>query len=267
MTKSVSSCIYSDKTSSQRSTDRMKLKQPAGKNPRRQKPSTSSGSVKTRRKIRIVIVDENPLCRRGLREHLRGDDRFEVVAEADQGNAGLKLIAEHKPDIAIIDVNLGGASGLELTALLRAKDVVVSTVILGQEKDEKLFNHAISLGVKGYVLKRNAGNEIIDCIATVARGEAYICPELTDFLLRRAGRTDSLERQKPGLNKLTATERRVLNRIAHGKTSREIAAECGISPRTVDSHRSHICEKLNLTGRNRLIHFAIEHRDALSHSD
>jgi DNA-binding NarL/FixJ family response regulator len=245
----------------------MKMKLPAGKNPRRQKPSASSGSAKMRRKIRVVIVDENPLCRRGLRHLLNEDDRFELAAEADQGNAGLKAILKHKPDVAIIDANLAGMNGLELTALLQAKDAVVNTVILGQEKDEKLFNQAISLGVKGYVLKKNAANEILDCIVTVARGEAYICPVLTDFLLRRAGRTESLEKHKPGLNQLTAAERRVLNRIAHGKTSREIAAECGISPRTVDSHRSHICEKLNLTGRNRLIHFAIEHRDALSHSD
>jgi DNA-binding NarL/FixJ family response regulator len=190
-----------------------------------------------------------------------------LAAEADQGNAGLKFILEHKPDVAVIDANLPGLNSLELMALLRTKDVAINTVILGQEKDEKLFNQAISLGAKGYVLKRNAANEILDCLATVARGEAYICPVLTDFLLRRAGRIESLEKHQPGLSQLTAAERRVLNRIAHGKTSREIAAEWGISPRTVDSHRSHICEKLNLTGRNRLIHFAIEHRDALRHPD
>jgi DNA-binding NarL/FixJ family response regulator len=212
-------------------------------------------------------LDENPLCRRGLRELLREDERFDVVAEATQGNAGLKTIFEHEPDVAVIDANLAGLNGLELTALLHAKDLKVNIVILGQEKDEKLFNQAISLGVKGYVLKKTAEREILDCIATVARGEAYISSALTDFLLRRAGRTESLEGHKPGLTQLTATERRVLNRIAHGKTSREIAAECGISPRTVDSHRSHICEKLDISGRNRLIHFAIEHRDALSHSD
>lgn len=214
-----------------------------------------------------MIVDENPLCRRGLRELLREDERFDVVADADQDNASLKVILEHKPDVAIIDDNLARLNGVELAGMLRAKNASVNTLILSQEKDEKRFNHAISMGVKGYLLKRNAGSEIFDCVAKVARGEAYICPEVTDFLLRRAGRTESLERQKPGLSQLTATEWRVLNRIAHGKTSREIAAECGISPRTVDSHRSHICEKLHLTGRNRLIQFAIEHRDVLGRPD
>lgn len=245
----------------------MKLKVTVAKNLRRPKVAGSSSSSKLRRKIRIVIVDENPLCRRGLRDLLREDERFEVAAEADQGNAGLKVILEHKPDVAIIDENLAEPNGIELAGMLRVKNAAVNTLILSHEKDEKRFNYAISQGVKGYLLKRNAKNEVFECVVRVARGEAYICPEVTDFLLRRAGRAESLERQKPGLSQLTTTERRVLNRIAHGKTSREIAVEYGISPRTVDSHRSHICEKLNLRGRNRLIQFAIEHRDVLGGPD
>jgi DNA-binding CsgD family transcriptional regulator len=83
--------------------------------------------------------------------------------------------------------------------------------------------------------------------------------------LKRRSKIESLSRRKPGLSYLTAAERRILKRIAQGKTSREIAAECSISPRTVDSHRAHICEKLGLTGSNRLLQFALEHRDALGH--
>jgi DNA-binding CsgD family transcriptional regulator len=88
---------------------------------------------------------------------------------------------------------------------------------------------------------------------------------LTDFVLRRQARLDAVGRQKPELKELTAAERRVLAKIAGGKTSREIAAECQISPRTVDSHRTHIREKLGLKGNNCLLHFALEHRDELSH--
>ncbi len=220
-----------------------------------------------RRKFRVVIVDENTLCRRGLRELLREDGRFDIVAEADHGESGLKTILEQKPDVAVLDAALPGISGLEVAALLKANNGTTNPVILAQHKDEKLFNRAMSLGVKGYVLKKNPGNEILDCIATVAQGEPYVSSMLTDFLLRRGSRVESLGRRKPGIKQLTAAERRVLNRIAQGKTSREIAAEYGISPRTVDSHRTHICEKLNFRGRNRLLHFALEHRDALSHLD
>lgn len=214
-----------------------------------------------------MIVDENPLCRRGLRGLLEEDERFEVVAESDHGEAGLKAILEQKPEVAVLDSNLPGIGGLEVAALMKVKDGAIHPVILAEQKDERHFNRAINLGIKGYVLRKNAAKEIVDCIAEVAHGEAYISSTLTDFLLRRGRRTESLERRKPGLSRLTDAERRVLNRIAQGKTSKEIAAEWNISPRTVDSHRSHICEKLSLSGKNRLLQFALEHRDAFRHLD
>ena len=200
-----------------------------------------------------------------MRQLLMDDGRFEIVGEADQGEAALKLVIELKPDVAVLDAALPGITGLEVAALLKAKESRTSLVIVALQKDEDLFNHAISLDIRGYVLKRDPENEVLDCIAAAASGEAYVSPLLTDFLLRRRGRADSLGRRKPGLGHLTNAERRILKRIAEGKTSREIAAECGISPRPVDSHRSHICEKLGLKGSNRLLHFALEHRDALSH--
>jgi DNA-binding NarL/FixJ family response regulator len=133
------------------------------------------------------------------------------------------------------------------------------------KKTEGLFNRAISLGVGGYVLKRQTASEILHCIAAVAAGEAYVSPLFTDFLCRRRSHADSLARQQPGLTQLTLTERRILKRIAMGKSSKEIATEDGISARTVESHRAHIREKLALRGSNRLLQFALEHRDALSH--
>ena len=237
------------------------------KHSRRQKTSSADIPPRAHGKFRVAIVDENPLCRRGLRDLLGEDKRFVVVAEADNGETGLKTILEHKPDVAVLDANLPGMGGIELAALLREKNDMINTVILAQQKDEALFNRAISQGIQGYVLKKNAGNEILDCIAAVARGEPYVSSLLTDFLLRRRSSVESLRRRKPGLGHLTATERRILKRIARGKTSREIAAEYGVSPRTVDSHRAHICEKLGLTGSNRLLQFALEYRDALDHLD
>lgn len=224
-------------------------------------------SAKGHRKFRVAIVDENSLCRKGLGDLLREDGRFEVVAEADHGESGLKAILETRPDVAVLDVALPGLSGLEIAALLKTKDHAIQPVILGLQKDEKLFNQAIGLDIRGYMLKKNAPNEILDCIHAVARGEAYISSSFTDLLLRRRSNIESLSRRKPGLSQLTAAERRILKRIAQGRTSREIAAECSISPRTVDSHRAHICEKLGLSGSNRLLQFALEHRDALGHLD
>jgi DNA-binding NarL/FixJ family response regulator len=240
---------------------RMKLASTNKRNPELQ-PGLNGSEAK--RKFRVIIADESPLCLMGLRVFLDEDERFEIIAEAENGEEALQAILEHQPDVAVLDGSLPGISGFEVAGLLKARDCAVNLVIFAAQKDEQLFNQAISLGIRGYLLKRNSAAEVLNCVAAVASGEAYVSPLLTDFLLRRRSRADALGRQQPGLGQLTITERRILQRIALGRTSRQIAMECGISPRTVDSHRAHICEKLGLSGSNRLLQFALEHRDALT---
>ena len=220
-----------------------------------------------KKKFTVFIADESPLCRMGLRVFLGEDERFEILGEAEDGEFALKGILSQQPDVAVIEASLPGINGFELADLLKAQNCATNLVIFAAEKDERVFNQAISLGIRGYLLKRNPASEIINCLAAVACGDAYVSPLLSDFLLRRRSRSDTLSRREPGLARLTVTERRILQRIATGMTSRQIAAECSISPRTVDSHRAHICEKLGLSGSNRLLQFAFEHRDALSHLD
>jgi len=215
-------------------------------------------------KIRVMIVDDHPLFRQGLRQAIGGDSRFEVVGKADNGQTALDRIIELHPDVVVLDVNLPKLTGLEVAATLRSKKLRVSIVILTMLKDEQAFNKALNLGIHGYVLKENAAEEILNCIAAVSRNEAYVSPSLTDFLLRRRSRADSLASHKPGLDDLTVAEKRILKRVALGKTTKEIAAELFISPRTVESHRANICEKLELIGANRLLQFALENRDALN---
>lgn len=215
-------------------------------------------------KIRVVIVDDHPLFRQGLRQAVAGDSRFEVCGEADNGQTALDMILQLKPDVAVLDVNLPVSNGLQVAATLREKKSRAHLVILTMLKDEQAFNKALNLGINGYVLKENAAGEILNCIASVAQGEAYVSPMLTDFLLRRRSLADSLASHKPGLDDLTIAEKRILKRVAFGKTNKEIAAELFISPRTVESHRANICEKLALTGSNRLLQFALENRDALN---
>jgi DNA-binding NarL/FixJ family response regulator len=221
-------------------------------------------SVAGQGKIRVMIVDDHPLFRQGLRQAIGEDSRFEVIGEADNGQTALNKIPELRPDVVVLDVNLPGVNGLEVAASLRAKKLKVSIVILTMLKDEQAFNKALNLGIHGYVLKENAAEEILNCIAAVSRNEAYVSPSLTDFLLRRRSRADSLASHKPGLDDLTVAEKRILKRVASGITTKEIAAELFISPRTVESHRANICEKLELVGAHRLLQFALENRDALN---
>lgn len=213
----------------------------------------------------MVIVDDHPLFRQGLRHAIEGNSRFEVAAEAGKSETALNLILQEKPDVAVLDVNLPDMNGFELIRALRKKKCHTPVVILTMLKDEQAFNTALNLKVSGYVLKDNASAEILNCIEAVANGDSYVSPSLTDFLLRRRSRAEQLARKQPGLDDLTVAERRILKRIADGKTSREIATEFFISPRTVESHRAHICEKLGLSGSNKLLHFALENRDSLKH--
>jgi two-component system, NarL family, response regulator DegU len=217
-----------------------------------------------RDRVQVVIVDDHPLFRQGLRQVIVSDSRFELTGEADNGEAALQLIQKEKPDVAVLDVNLPRMSGLEVAMVLQSKKSKTGLVVLTMLKDEHAFNQAMNLDIKGYVLKENAAEEILSCIASVAAGQPYVSPSLTSFLLRRRSRTDTLAARTPSLSDLTTAERRVLKAIAQKKTTKDIAAELFISPRTVESHRANISAKLALKGPNSLLQFAVEHRDALN---
>jgi len=198
-----------------------------------------------------------------LRQLVEADSRFELVGEAGDGRSALQLIMEKKPDIAMLDVNLPIMSGLEVARSLQEKRSSTHAVILTMYKEEETFNRAVDLGVKGFVLKENAVQDILDCLVAVAAGQHYLSPTISGYLVRRRGRAEELAVKKPGLNDLTKAERRILKLIAEKKTSREIATELFISPRTVEAHRANICAKLELRGSHSLLQFALENRASL----
>jgi DNA-binding NarL/FixJ family response regulator len=214
-------------------------------------------------RTRVLIVDDHPLFRQGLRQVVEGDPRFELVGETGDGIAALQLIREKEPDVAVLDVNLPGLSGLEIARQLQSKKLPTRLIILTMYKEEETFNRALDLGVKGFVLKENAAQDILAGLAAVAAGEHYLSPSISGYLVRRRSRSDALAARKPGLDDLTKAERRILKLIAAKKTSREIAAELFISPRTVEAHRANICSKLELHGTHSLLQFALENRSAI----
>src|SRR5262249_45446051 len=154
---------------------------------------------------------------------IESDARFALSGEADDADAALKLALEKKPNIVVLDVNLPRMSGLELAGVLRAKKCPAGLIVLTMLKDEQVFNQAMNLGVKGFVLKENAAAEILNCIASVAAGEPYVSPTLTGLLLRRRNRAESLAARTPTLEDITTAERRILKAIAQKKTTKEIA--------------------------------------------
>ncbi|HEV7646034.1 MAG TPA: response regulator transcription factor [Pyrinomonadaceae bacterium] len=213
--------------------------------------------------IQIIIADDHPIFRRGLRGIIEGQPDLNVVAEADNGETALSLIKEHEPDVVVLDVDMPGKDGFETVKSIMKQDLGVGVIFLTMHNSESIFNAALDLGVKGYVLKDSALPEITDSIRAVAAGKNYISPPLSTYLVNRAGRAESLNAQTPGISGLTAAERNILKLIAAEKTSRQIADELFISIRTVDRHRANISSKLDLRGTNALVKFALVHRSEL----
>lgn len=214
--------------------------------------------------IRIVIADDHPIFRSGLRTEIEKASGMKIIAEAEDGKVALERIQTLQPEVAILDVKMPHLSGFEVMQAIQASKLPVAVIILTVHKDERFLNVALDKGAKGYVLKESATTEIIAAIKAVVAGENYISPALSTFLVNQRKRAISLAEQNPGLNDLTPTELRVLRSIADKKTSKEIADELYISEHTVNKHRENICRKLDLHGKNALHDFAIEHKSELS---
>jgi DNA-binding NarL/FixJ family response regulator len=213
--------------------------------------------------ITLIIADDHPIFRRGLRAVIETDAQIKVVAEAGDGDTALSYIREHAPKIAILDLDMPALDGFAVARAIHESNLSVQVIILTMHDKESIFNAALDLGVKGYVLKDSAMTEIIDCIKAVRSGRNYISPQLSTYLIGRGNRRAALAHETPTLKDLTPAEQHILKLIADEKTSRQIADTLHISIRTVDRHRANICDKLNLHGSNALIKFAVAHKSDL----
>jgi two-component system, NarL family, response regulator DegU len=211
--------------------------------------------------ITVVIADDHPIFRRGLRQIIETDLGIKVVAETDDGEAALAALQEHAPQVAVIDVDMPNRDGFDVMQTIRAKRIPVAVIFLTMHKDERIFNKALDLGVTGYVLKDSAITEIVAGIKAVAAGQNYVSPAMSTSLLKRAAR--ATVPLPPGVDDLTPTERRILKLIGEYKTSKGIATELFISTRTVEHHRANISLKLGLKGSHALLKFALDHHNQL----
>jgi two-component system, NarL family, response regulator DegU len=213
--------------------------------------------------IRVFIVDDHPIFRQGLRQAIEHDPRLSVVGEAGDGASALQQIKTLRPDVAVLDIEIPGGDGLDVARALQTLQPAIPAIVLTMHKDEAMVNAALDAGVRGYIVKDNAVTEVVEGVKAVAAGQIYLCALVSGHLLRRRQRTEDLAQQTPGLVKLTPMERRVLKLVAENKTSREIGQLLFISPRTVETHRARVCEKLNLHGSHPLLQFALAHKSEL----
>ncbi len=210
-------------------------------------------------RVRLVIADDHPIVRKGLRAALEEDPGLAVVGEAGDGDAALALILQERPDVAVLDVDMPKLDGFGVVREAASRSLPTRLILLTLHDDDELFRAALELGVAGYLLKDSAMVELIAAVHTVAEGRPVYSSTLAARLLRP--RQPAPAAESP-LAALTPTERRIMRQIAAGESSKEIGATLGLHYRTVENHRTNICRKLGIEGAHALLRFALQHREA-----
>jgi two-component system response regulator NreC len=207
--------------------------------------------------IRILIADDHGLIRTGLRAVLQGVPDFEVVGEAEDGYSLLKLIAEFKPDIVLMDISMPGLSGLEATHQVREISPMTRVLALTVHEDEDMVREMIRAGAHGYIIKRAIEADLIQAIRVVMQGYIYIYPTLTRALVQDLSPHN--RNIETSYEALTPREIDVLLLLARGYTNRQIAQELHLSPRTIEGNRSNLVSKLGTKSRVEMMNYVEEH--------
>ena len=201
-------------------------------------------------RIQIVLADDHAVVRSGLRMLLDSEPDFRVVAEAGDVESARRYVRGHRPVVLVLDLNMPGGSSLEAIPALRAESPGTQIVVLTMREEPAFARHALGAGALGYVLKESADDELVRAVRAAAAGETYLTPRLGACMATEpsTGRSDDLSEREMG----------VLRLIALGHTNAEIAEQLFLSVRTVETHRAHIQQKLNLASRAELVRYAME---------
>lgn len=208
--------------------------------------------------IRVLVADDHSVVRQGIRHVLEGDGEFTIVAEAENGDEVAELVAQNQPDVVVLDISMPGLSGLEVTAVLRRQFPECRVLILSMYDNQEYVLEAVRSGAHGYLLKDTAADDLATAIRSIHSGEAFYSTPIA-AKLAAAVKGDSSDKYATGeLASLTTREREVLRGIARGLTNKDIAAELGISPRTVETHRESLMRKLGIRHVAGLTKLALE---------
>jgi DNA-binding NarL/FixJ family response regulator len=208
--------------------------------------------------IRVVLVEDHAMVRAGLRALLEHAKDIHVLGEASNGHEAIELTKELKPDLLIMDIMMPRLNGIQAAQQMREMKLPARILLLSMYSDEGLVHQAIQSGVKGYVLKTSASEELIHAIHAVARGETYLSSEISTIALETALHPRRAENDNP-LDYLSPREKEILQLIAEEHTSMEIANLLSISEKTVEKHRANLMEKLNVRNLAGLVRFAVKH--------
>ncbi|MCH7935055.1 MAG: response regulator transcription factor [Gemmatimonadetes bacterium] len=204
---------------------------------------------------RILIADDHAMFRAGIRALLESEPLLEVVGEVSTGDDAVDQARILKPNVVLMDLSMPGSSGLEATRRIAALNLDTKILVLTAHAEEEYLVPVVDAGASGYLTKTSADTDLIEAVKVVARGQVYLPPKAATLLLKRYKQSE--EADDPGLHSLSSREQEVLALTAGGFSSREIGKKLFISPKTVDTYRARITEKLGLTHRSELVRFAL----------
>jgi DNA-binding NarL/FixJ family response regulator len=202
--------------------------------------------------MRVMIADDHGIVRSGLRLLLEREPDIEVVGEASDGIEARKMAIAERPDLAILDVKMPKLTGLQATREIREQAPEVAVLILSMHDDERYLFEALKAGASGYVLKRQADQDLIEAIRAVERGEPFLTPDAQRALIR-----DVLDREVDRSHELTPREEEVVKLVAEAHTNKEIAEILHLAEKTVENHRANAMRKLGMRDRVELVRYAI----------
>ena len=202
--------------------------------------------------IRVVLADDHVLVRQGIKSLLEREG-MQVLAEASDGQEAVRQVEKLNPDVAIMDIGMPLLNGMDAVRVLGRSSPKTKPVLLTQHDEDQYVSEALEAGVKGYVLKSQVANDLVLAIRQVLRGDVYLSPGIASAVMA-AYRTKS---DRPA-NPLTARERQVLQLIAEGKSTKEIASILGVSVKTAESHRSRLMQKLDIHETASLVRYAVK---------
>jgi DNA-binding NarL/FixJ family response regulator len=215
------------------------------------------------KRIKILIADDHPLMRKGIRAALDDEPDVELIVEADSGESAYNRLKQESFDIAFVDIEMPKLGGIGLAQKVIAEKMQTKIIILTMHKDKDIFDQAMNAGAHGFLIKENAVEDIVECIQAVQRGEYFISPVLSGYLVQRSQKNILPFSAIPYVDTLTNAERIILKLISEEKTSQQIADELFISPKTVENHRNNMSKKLRLSGTHSLLKFALSKKDLL----
>ena len=206
--------------------------------------------------VGVLLVDDHAIIREGLRSLLEKQPDMDVLADTDEGRKAVELVRELMPDVVIMDVTMAGLNGIEATRLITTEFPEVKVVALSIHSQRRFIADMLSAGAAGYILKECLFDELVQAIQTVAVGGRYLSPRIADVVVEDYVKRLSSTSDSP-LSTLTGREREVLQLVAEGKTTKQIALELHVSTKTIEANRRQIMEKLNVHSIAELTKYAV----------